>query len=339
MVPADRSTTNRFVTLKSSPSQPNTTYPLVSVVMPAYNARPFIEEAIRSVLNQDYPNIELVVVDDGSRDGTPEAAEQFDVRVKVLRQRNAGPAAARNRGIAAAGGDFIAFLDADDVWFPGKVSMQVQYLQGHPDVGVVFGGFLRWYPQPDGSFLAAPAPVNLGSPLKLVPGHSGWIYKDILLDSVICIITAMVRRSVIEKVGTFDESLRTGEDYDFWLRVSRQFRAAEFDRTLAYYRMHAASTTQVPRKENNEYKVLLKTLAACGPAGPDKVATPESALRERFFKLCFDHGYFHVHRGDAEVAQEAFSAALHYSPLRPKVWIYWMLAVIKRHTVRPPLRK
>jgi len=307
--------------------------------MPAYNARPFIEESIRSVLNQDYSNIELIVVDDGSEDGSPEVAEQFGNRVKVLRQNNAGPAAARNRGIAAASGDFIAFLDADDVWLPGKVAMQVQYLQGHPDVGVVFSGFLRWYPQPDGSFLPPPVPVNLGSPLELVLEHSGWIYTTLLLDNVIHVITAMIRRSVIEKVGNFDESLRTGEDYDFWLRVSRQFRADKFDRTLAYYRMHAASTTQVPRKENNEYKVLLKTLAAYGPAGPDNVATPESALRARFFQLCFSHGYFHIRSGDAKVAQEAFSAALHHSPLRPKVWIYWMLAVIKRHTIGLRLKK
>ncbi|MEO8407580.1 MAG: glycosyltransferase, partial [Oxalobacteraceae bacterium] len=198
-----------------------------------------------SVLNQDYPNIELIVVDDGSKDGTPDAAEKFDRRVKVLRQDNSGPAAARNRGIAAASGDFIAFLDADDIWLPGKLALQVQYLQAHPDVGVVFGGFLRWYPQTGSSFMSALKPENLDSPLKLVPEHSGWIYKDILLDSVICIITAMVRRSVIETVGSFDESLRTGEDYDFWLRVSRQFRTAGFDRTLAYYRMHAASTTRV----------------------------------------------------------------------------------------------
>ena len=310
------------------------TFPLVSVVMPAYNARPFIEDSIRSVLNQDYPNIELIVVDDGSKDGTPEAAEKFDSRVKVLRQNNSGPAAARNRGIAAASGDFIAFLDADDIWLPGKLALQVQYLQAHPDVGVVFGGFLRWYPQTGGSFTSAPKPENLDSPLKLSPKHSGWIYTTLLLDNVIHIITAMVRRSVIETVGSFDESLRTGEDYDFWLRVSRQFRAAEFDRTLAYYRIHTASTTRVPRKENNEYRVLVKTLAAYGPTGPDNAAITEDALRARFFQLCFSHGYFHMRSGDANVAREAFSAALHHSPLKPKVWIYWILAMIKGYMLR-----
>ena len=109
-------------------NQPIPMTPLISVIMPAYNALPYIDQAIRSVLDQDYPNIELIVVDDGSRDGTPELAEQFGDRVKVLRQKNAGPAAARNKGIAASRGDFIAFLDADDVWLPGKASMQVQYL-------------------------------------------------------------------------------------------------------------------------------------------------------------------------------------------------------------------
>lgn len=298
--------------------------------MPAYNARPFIEESIRSVVNQDYPNLELIIVDDGSSDGTPELAKQFGSQVTVIRQKNAGPAAARNRGIEAASGELIAFLDADDVWLPGKVSLQVQYLRDHPEVGVVFGRFLRWESQPDGSFSAPPSPINLDTPLALVPEQSGWVYTALLFDNVIHIITAMIRRSVIETVGGLDATLPTGEDYDFWLRVSRQFRAAKFDRTLAYYRMHGASITKVPRKENNEYRVLLKTLAAYGPTGPDGIAASEIALRERLFQLCFSHGYFHIRSGDPTVARDAFSTALHHLPLKPKVWVYWMVASIKR---------
>lgn len=310
--------------------QTTDTHPLVSVIMPAYNARPFIEEAIRSVLTQDYPNIELVVIDDGSSDGTPELAEQYGHRVKVLRQRNAGPAAARNRGIAEASGEFIAFLDADDVWLPGKVALQVQYLQDHPDVGVVFGAFVRWHCQPDGSFSAPLSATNTAcKEFELVPEHSGWVYTALLFDNVIHIITAMIRRTVVEEVGNMNESLSTGEDYDFWLRVSQEFRADKLTRTLAYYRMHAASITQVPRKENNEYKVLLQAIAAYGLKGPDGVAASKSALRSRLFDLCFSHGYFHIRNGDPKVAQEAFSAALKYSPLKPKVWVYWLFAAVK----------
>lgn len=316
--------------LNAENSQPDLASPLVSVIMPAYNARPFIAESIQSVLGQNYQNIELIVVDDGSNDGTPELAEQFGSRVNVLRQKNAGPAAARNRGMAAARGKFLAFLDADDVWLPGKVTLQVQYLETHPDVGVVFGTFVRWYARPDGSFSGPPPPVNMDSLFNLVPEQSGWIYKALLFDNVIHIITAMIRREVIEKVGWLDESLATGEDYDFWLRVSQQFRSDKLARTLAYYRMHAASITQVPRKENNEYKVLLKTVAAYGLKGPNGVAVSESALRGRLFQLCFGHGYFHIRSGDPKVAQEAFSAALKHAPLNPKVWAYWLWASVKR---------
>ena len=308
--------------------------PRVSVIMPAYNARAFVAESIHSVLNQDYPNIELILVDDGSNDGTPEFAEQLDRRVRVLRQKNAGPAAARNRGLAAATGEFMAFLDADDVWLPRKVSLQVEYLQTHPEVGVVFGGELRWYAQADGSFAAPPTPLRQDEPLRLVAQHSGWIYTELLLDSVIHIITAMVRRTVVETVGGLDESLRVGEDYDFWLRVSRQYRIDELDRSLAYYRKHASSTTQVPRKENCEYTVLQNNITRYGLAGPDNIPVPSHALQARCFRLCFNHGHFHYHAGDPQVAQMAFGNALRHKALKPKAWVYWLLSKLKRGGAR-----
>jgi glycosyltransferase involved in cell wall biosynthesis len=304
--------------------------PLVSVVMPAYNASSFIAEAIRSVVDQDYPNMELIVIDDGSSDGTPEIAAHFGNQVQIVRQQNAGPAAARNRGLEAAKGDFIAFLDADDVWLPSKLTAQVRYLQDHPETGVVFGGFMLWPPTADGAFVPPPEPHNADGPLKLVAACSGWIYKDLLLDSAICIITAMVRRSVIETIGNFDESLRTGEDYDFWLRVSRQFRADKLDRTVARYRLHPGGTTNFPRQENNEYQVLQRTLARHGPKGPDSLTPTARALRVRLFKLCFDHGYLHIRNGSPTIAQRSFGAAIAYMPLKPKAWVYWLLATIKR---------
>ena len=308
---------------------PGLVNPLVSVIMPAYNARPFIEQSIRSVLDQDYANIELIVVDDGSRDGTPELAEQFGDRVTVLRQKNAGPAAARNRGINASRGELIAFLDADDVWLPGKASMQVRYLQNHPDVDFVYGHFKQWRPQADGTFSAPPLLISEKAPFAVFSEHSGWIYTALLLDNVVHIITAMLRRSVIEAVGGLDETLPTGEDYDLWLRTSRHFRANKLDCTVAYYRDNADGITKTPRRENNEYRVQVKTLDAFGLSGPDGIAASPSSVRERLFQLCFSHGYFHIRSGNPKIAQEAFSAALRYAPLRPKVWLYWLAALVK----------
>ena len=216
------------------------------------------------------------------------------------------------------------------MWLPGKLTAQVGYLLKHPDTGIVFGGFELWPPQADGTFSGPPTPYNANSSLELVGEYSGWIYKDLLLDSLICIITAMVRRTVIETIGNFDESLRTGEDYDFWLRASRKFRADKLDLTLAYYRLHAASTTKVPLNESSEYKVLQRTLALYGPEGPDKLAATQRALRVRLFKLCFDHGYLHIRSGSPKIAQHAFGAAIAHMPLKPKTWVYWLLAAAKR---------
>lgn len=304
---------------------PSTEFPLVSVVMPAYNARPYIEQAIRSILDQDYPCIEVLVVDDGSRDGTPEAVEAiFGDQVRVLRQKNGGPAAARNLGIRNARGSLLAFLDADDLWLPGKLAAQVRHLQAHPDVGLVYGKFVRWEGAADGSF--APPPPPVGDAPGLVAEHSGWIYRELLFDNIVHIITALVRKPVLESVGGLDERLRTGEDYDLWLRVSRQTRADKLNQTLAYYRVHAQSTTQVPRPVNNEYQVLRRTLEQHGLAGPDGAAASAVAVRQRLFQLCFSHGYFHYWHGDPAVARAAFREAMGHQGLKPKAWVYWLLA-------------
>lgn len=304
--------------------------PLVSVIMPAYNARPYIGQAIRSVLDQDYPNLELIVIDDGSRDGTPELARSFGERVRVFERTNGGPAAARNFGFSVARGELIAFLDADDVWLPGKLSMQVDYLRANPDVGFVFSNFLRWFARPDGTFDPPPAPRDDPALGVVVSEHSGWIYGELLFDNIVHIITALIRRPVLDAVGGFDEGLRTGEDYDFWLRISRRFRADKLNRTLAWYRMHPQSITCVPRPENNEYRVLRKTLAQYGLVGPDGSRASEARLRERLFQLCFSHGYFHYWGGDPGVARKAFREAIGHALLRPRAWVYWLLAAIKQ---------
>ncbi len=303
--------------------------PLVSVVMPAYNARTYLRQAILSVLEQDYPNVELIVVDDGSSDGTAEAAESYGDRVRVLRQKNRGPAAARNLGMRSSSGSLIAFLDADDVWLPGKVTAQVVQLRQYPDVGMVYGGFVRWESKPDGSFDCPPPPTVEDSRLPLVEAQSGWIYHELLLDNIVHIITAMVRRTVVDELRGLDEQLPTGEDYDFWLRLSRLCRVHKLNRTLAYYRIHAASITRIPRPENNEYRVLVRTLKAFGPTGPDGMEVAKEKLIARLFGLCFGHGYFHYWQGEPMVARSAFRQAIRHDPWKPKAWVYVLLAAFK----------
>lgn len=286
--------------------------PLVSVIMPAYNSRAYIAEAIRSVLDQDYQALELIVVDDGSSDGTPDEARLFGDRVRLLEQRNSGPAAARNRGVSLARGELLAFIDSDDIWAPGKVRAQVDYLSDNPDVGVVFGRLIRWFANADGTFNPLPefvAPPS-SKPQPIVPEESGWIYPEMLLDSVIWIVSAMVRKSIWDQLGGLDETLRIGEDYDFFIRASRLCKMDELDRLVAYYRMHPQSTTRVMRTENFECLVLLRAIERFGTAAPDGREVCPRLLRERLFKLFFDHGYRHYQNGNPRIALQAFQQAL-----------------------------
>lgn len=303
--------------------------PLVSVIIPAFNAAFYIKDAIQSIFDQDYKNIEVIVVDDGSSDRTVAEASAFDERVRVLQQANAGAAAARNRGLAAARGEFIAFLDADDIWLPGKLMAQVGYLLTHPEIGMVTSNFLLWEPGPDGNFGPPPTPSTTPDDDPIVKEHSGWIYGELLCDCVVCTITVMLRKSVIETVGLFNEQLRTGEDYEYWLRISRVAQVTKLNRDFACYRIHPQSTTATPREIDNEHQVLLSMLAKHGPVGPDGSRVPDRRLDDRLYRICFSHGLIHYARGSARIARQAFREAIGHVGARPKAWIYWALASLK----------
>jgi glycosyltransferase involved in cell wall biosynthesis len=303
--------------------------PLVSVVMPAYNAHLYIVEAIQSVLAQDYKNIELIVVDDGSSDDTVELACSLGNRVHVFERNNSGPAAARNFGISVAQGEFIAFLDADDMWLPGKLSAQIRYMLDHPDIGVVYGEFRSWYASENGVFIPPNASDQEFLKLSVDNENSGYIFNQLLLDNIVHIITAVTRKSILDSVSGFDESLRTGEDYDLWLRLSRFTRFAKFNSLLAYYRMHSQNTTKIPRAINSEYIVLRAALGKYGAVGPDGTAATKETLRNRFFHLCFSHGYLHYWNGNLEIARVAFREAVGHNRISLKARVYLFLATIK----------
>lgn len=303
---------------------------LVSVIMPAYNSSAYIAEAIGSVLDQDYGNLELIVVDDGSSDDTTALARSFGEKVTVIEQANSGPAAARNRGVMQARGELLAFMDSDDVWAPGKVKAQVDYLQQHPDVGIVYGRLIRWLEKEDGTFDPPPGPGSPPSDRPVAPDRSGWIYPELLLDSVIWIVTAMVRRPIWDALGGMDESLRCGEDYDFFIRASRICRMHELDEVLASYRIHRQSACQIVRRDDPEYAVMVSAIEQFGTAGPDGRQVSQKLLRKRLFQLAFSQGYRHYWRGNPGVAAESFrQALLRGRKASPKAFAYYLLSLAK----------
>lgn len=197
----------------------------VSVVIPAYNRAATIARAIGSALAQDPSPLEVIVVDDGSTDATPAVVAAIgDPRLRLVTQPNGGVAAARNRGIAEARGELVAFLDSDDEWLPGKLAAQLAaFRAGGPQLGLVYTGF---------ESVAAD-----GTATRHHARHRGWIYRDLLARNVVtgCGSTVIVSREALDLVGGFDTALPANEDYDFVLRIARFFAADCIAAPLARY--------------------------------------------------------------------------------------------------------
>jgi alpha-1,6-rhamnosyltransferase len=193
---------------------------LVTVVMPAYNAEAFIRPALDSLLAQDWPELEVIVVDDGSTDATAEIVESYE-GVQCIRQENAGPAAARNAGARAAGGSFVANFDSDDLLPPTRLTAQASYLIEHPDVGCVFGR-QEWIDPPP------------------------WLTRDPVYGELdgIPLTSAMFRRHVLLDLGGYDETFVHGEDTDLLIRMREAgITYHVIPEVVVYRRFHESSLT------------------------------------------------------------------------------------------------
>jgi glycosyltransferase involved in cell wall biosynthesis len=207
--------------------------PKVSVVIPAHNHARFLPDALASVRQQTWREFDVVVVDDGSTDNTAEVVAGFAPHVRYLYQPNAGPSSARNTGIRHTHGEYVAFLDADDTWMPEKLALQVEYLDAHPDAGLVFTKVLVM--------------SEAGQPLYTYPHRYRYgrrAFARLLLWPYGSMNVVMVRRACFERFGLFDESLPAAEDWDMWLRVAPFFRLGFLDRPLGTYRQSSNSVSR-----------------------------------------------------------------------------------------------
>ncbi|MCW5850182.1 MAG: glycosyltransferase family 2 protein [Anaerolineae bacterium] len=208
------------------------TWPLVSVIIPVHNGEAYLAEAVASIRAQDYPALEIIIVDDGSTDGTPIVVGRLGDDIQYERQAQAGPAAARNRGLTLAGADIVAFLDADDVWPPGKLRAQVGRLLAEPALDVVLGRV---------------------QPLNVPPSAASEGVIDVHLGS------AVFRRSVFDHVGLFDEGLTYSEDHDWFLRAREQgVRMTVLRQVTLLYRRHDGSLTRQSGRQGYQLPRVLK---------------------------------------------------------------------------------
>lgn len=235
--------------MPGSPSFAMSHAPLVSVIVPTYNYGHFIEQTLRSLQAQTYQRWECVVVDDGSTDDTAEVVSRFidsDRRIKFLRQENLRQAAARNNGLKNSSGQYVQFLDADDLLESRKLERQVGYLEQHPEVDIIYGD-VRFFnsENPDERLY-----TMWGENKPWMPGISGRgteVLRPLVRVDTIPINAALVRRSVIERTGLFDESLPPVEDWDYWVRCAIgdvRFQYQDFEDALALIRSHPSSASK-----------------------------------------------------------------------------------------------
>ena len=224
----------------------------MSVVIPTYNLARFLPEAIASARAQSWPDAEIIVVDDGSTDETPELLERLSREggLRWFRQENAGASAARNRGIEESRKDWIAFLDADDFWNAGKLAAQFEALEGKPSAAFSYTDErLRFE---DGTEADRATRADAGAPLL----------PQMLVGNIFATPTALVRRDCFREVGLFDTRLRTGEDWDMWMRLAAHFESVRVARPLTTVR--AASRVKFPLEVMERCTLLvLERLFAC----------------------------------------------------------------------------
>jgi glycosyltransferase involved in cell wall biosynthesis len=212
--------------------------PLVSVVIATYNMARFLPLAVRSVLDQTYRQVEVLVVDDGSQDDTRALIQPLldDRRVRYLYQENRGQAAAKNHGVREARGAYIAFLDADDLWVPEKLESQLPLFEASEKTGVVYSRIA--YVDEAGRRNGAPE-YSL---------HRGRVSDQLLVFNFVGFGTSVVRRECFERLGHFDESMRMGIDYDLWLRFSTEYEFDYVDCPLLLYRLWAGQMSNNCRR-------------------------------------------------------------------------------------------
>lgn len=250
------------------------TTPLVSVVIPCHNQAAFLEEAVNSCLQQDYPQLEVVVVNDGSTDGSPAIAAAYGQSIVYIEQANRGVAAARNAGVKAASGDFIAFLDGDDVALPDRLLSQAEYLSQHGDIGMVAGDALIY----DGRQELDALSTRTGKPRNLQDFR--WETVDFCPYPSTC----MVRRTCFEAIGGFDERFRRsgGEDWLFAVQLALVGGLAYLDQPMARYRVHGGNVTN-----NTSLVHAQNRLAARAAVEWERFAEYPSAMQARLLYFYF----------------------------------------------------
>lgn len=317
-------------------SQGRRDQPMISVVVPLYNCAQYVPHAVESVLSEGVDNLQVIVVDDGSTDGSVHALAPFRDRIEVIEQPNRGPAAARNRGVHAARGNLVAFLDADDWWHGGRLAAQLAALEEFPRAGISITDFtvddpngptrdhagIRWKYRLVKDPRETPWDL-LFSEQRVVPWRSpdGTIYEGtsyfgdigrwLFRGNFFNTSSVLVRKEALVKAGGFDESLDTEEDYDCWLKIAREWPVVFIDAPLVAFRRRPDQLTRPDQLERVLRNALLVVRRAAQQA-PDGLSGSE--VGKRLASLERDLGIVCLRNRRNREAREHLAASVSLSP-------------------------
>lgn len=236
----------------------------VSVVIPTYNYGTYVTQALDSVLAQTLTPHEVIVVDDGSTDDTADRIKSYEGHLRYIRQPNRGLSAARNTGLRAATGEWVALLDSDDVWLPPKLEMQASLCRSLPAVGIVATGHFSF---------TGPDPWAVVRVPPLAPPAVEVGLEDLLESGAFGSSSVIIRRDALEAVGLFDETLRSVEDLDMWLRIAARFPIQKLNGPLTGVRLHPHSmSTRVEPMRSSHARVLHRAFTTIPRLAADRRA-------------------------------------------------------------------
>lgn len=273
---------------------------MISVIIPTYNSKKYISEAINSVLRQTCTDYEIIVVDDGSTDNTKGIIDHNFPQVRYYYIPHHGVSRARNYGIQRARGEFIAFLDADDLWLPEKLEMQIDVFNADQELMLVFTEH-RFF---DSNGIRE---ATFSKKERLMKGD---VVKNIFLYSHVALPTVMVRTHVFQEIGYFDEDLNVAEDDNLWIRIALKFRIHLLDEVLVHCRM---TENSLSRTTSNLVAGVLKNIELIENKYPDlRKRLGRANIRRKLSYIYSNYGYFYFSNGDYEMSRRYYFKSITY---------------------------
>ena len=301
-------------------------HPTISAIIPAYNAARYLDDAVRSIREQTVPIAEIIIVDDGSGDATAAVVRNFGADVRYLRQENAGPAVARNRGIEAACGDFVAFLDADDRWTPDKTATQLAQFERRGELALVASDMAE---TDAAGAVQIPSMLAKHGQLQEFESLAGRPIPNalaaLLRENFIPTPTVMVRRAVLQAVGSFNPAIRYGEDLELWARIAARYPIACLPVVHLLRRRHGANVTHatLPMLED-----LTRVMTIIDGWGAEAIREQGLNSKALVAGAWADLGYWHFANDQPTPARTAFARSLHARPSSRAMFYYTCCGLI-----------